>query len=137
MTKRQFLESVSAVGGVSAMLTALNGWDMGIASAAESPPDLRGNGNNKKILILGAGLAGMTAAYELGLRGYKCKILEARSFAGGRCQSSRSGFKTTTIDGKTRTCNFDNGQYFNHGPWRIPSYHHAVFHYIRKFGVSM
>ena len=45
MTKRQFLESVSAVGGVSAMLTALNGWDMGIASAAESPPDLRGNGN--------------------------------------------------------------------------------------------
>ena len=34
MTKRQFLESVSAVGGVSAMLTALNGWDMGIASAA-------------------------------------------------------------------------------------------------------
>ena len=119
------------------MLTALNGWDMGIASAAESPPDLRGNGNNKKIIILGAGLAGMTAAYELGLRGYECKILEARPFAGGRCQSSRAGFKTTTIDGETRTCNFDKGQYFNHGPWRLPSYHHAVFHYIRKFGVSM
>ena len=137
MTKREFLASVSAVSGVSAVLTTLNGWDMGIASAAEAPPNLTGNANGKKVLILGAGLAGMTAAYELGLRGYNCQILEARSFAGGRCQSSRSGFTTTTIDGKKSTCDFDEGQYFNHGPWRIPSYHHAVFHYIRKFGVPM
>ena len=79
----------------------------------------------------------MTAAYELGLRGYNCRILEARPFAGGRCQSARAGFKTTTVDGETRTCDFDEGQYFNHGPWRLPSYHHAVFHYVRKFGVPM
>ncbi len=137
MTKREFLTSVSAVSGVSAVLTTLNGWDMGIASAAEAPPNLTGNANGKKVLILGAGLAGMTAAYELGLRGYNCQILEARSFAGGRCQSSRSGFTTTTTDGEKSTCDFDEGQYFNHGPWRIPSYHHAVFHYIRKFGVPM
>jgi len=90
-----------------------------------------------KVLILGAGLSGMTAAYELGLRGYDCQILEARPFAGGRCQSSRAGFTTTEVDGSTRTCDFDEGQYFNHGPWRIPSYHHAVFHYVRKFGVPM
>jgi hypothetical protein len=36
MTKREFLTSVSAVSGVSAVLTTLNGWDMGIASAAEA-----------------------------------------------------------------------------------------------------
>jgi monoamine oxidase len=137
MTKREFLETCAAVGGVSAMMTALNGWDMGIASAAEAPPNLTGNPKNTKIVILGAGLAGMTAAYELGLRGYDCQILEARPFAGGRCQSSRAGFTTTTIDGESRTCKFDDGQYFNHGPWRLPSFHHAVFHYIRKFGVPM
>jgi monoamine oxidase len=118
-------------------LSALDGWGMGIASAAEAPPDLTGRSEGTRILILGAGLAGMTAAYELGLRGYDCQILEARPFAGGRCQSSRAGFKTTQVDGETRTCEFDEGQYFNHGPWRLPSYHHAVFHYIRKFGVPM
>ena len=137
ISKREFLEGCAAFGGVSAVMTALNGWDMGIASAAEAPPNLMGRSEGTKVLILGAGLAGMTAAYELGLRGYDCQILEARPFAGGRCQSSRAGFTTTTVDGEKRTCDFDEGQYFNHGPWRLPSFHHAVFHYIRKFGVPM
>ena len=137
VSKREFLEAVAAIGGMSAVMTALDGWGMGVASAAEAPPDLMGRADGTKVLILGAGLSGMTAAYELGLRGYDCRILEARPFAGGRCQSSRAGFTTTTVDGETRTCEFDEGQYFNHGPWRIPSYHHAVFHYVRKFGVPM
>ncbi len=137
VSKREFLGAFAAVGGVSAVMSALDGWGMGIASAAEAPPDLMGRSEGISVLILGAGLSGMTAAYELGLRGYDCQILEARPFAGGRCQSSRAGFKTTTIDGETRTCDFDEGQYFNHGPWRLPSFHYAVFHYVRKFGVPM
>ncbi len=137
VSKREFLEAFAAVGGVSAVISALDGWGMGIASAAEAPPDLMGRSEGTSVLILGAGLAGMTAAYELGLRGYDCQILEARPFAGGRCQSSRAGFQTTTVDGETRTCDFDEGQYFNHGPWRLPSFHYAVFHYVRKFGVPM
>ena len=98
---------------------------------------MTGRSDGTNVLILGAGLAGMTAAYELGQRGYNCQILEARSFAGGRCQSSRAGFTTTEMDGTTRTCEFDDGQYFNHGAWRLPSYHYAVLHYVRKFGVPM
>lgn len=137
VSKREFLEAFAAVGGVSAVLSALDGWGVGFASAAERPPDLMGRSDGTRVLILGAGLAGMTAAYELKLRGYDCRILEARPFAGGRCQSSRAGFTTTTVDGETRNCDFDDGQYFNHGPWRLPSYHHAVFHYVRKFGVPM
>ena len=137
VSKREFLEAAASFGGMSAVMTALNGWGMGFASAAEAPPDLTGRANGTKVLILGAGLSGMTAAYELGLRGYDCQILEARPFAGGRCQSSRAGFTTTTVDGETRTCEFDEGQYFNHGPWRLPAYHHAVFHYVRRFGVPM
>ena len=136
-SKREFLEAFAAVGGVSAMLTAMDGWGIGIASAAETPPEMTGRGDGTKVLILGAGLAGMTAAYELGQRGYDCQILEARAFAGGRCQSSRAGFTTTEMDGSTRTCEFDEGYYFNHGAWRLPSYHYAVFHYVRKFGVPM
>lgn len=137
VSKRQFLEAAAAIGGASAVMTALDGWGIGFASAAEAPPNLMGRSNGTKVLILGGGLSGMTAAYELGLRGYDCQILEARSFAGGRCQSSRAGFTTTEVDGSTRTCEFDDGQYFNHGAWRLPSYHHAVFHYVRKFGIPM
>lgn len=137
ISKRDFLEAFAAIGGVSAMLSALDGWGIGFASAAEAPPDLMGRSDGTKVLILGAGLSGMTAAYELGLRGYNCQILEARPFAGGRCQSSRAGFKTTSVNGETRTCDFDEGQYFNHGPWRLPNYHYAVFHYVRKFGIPM
>ncbi|MDH4071577.1 MAG: flavin monoamine oxidase family protein [Gammaproteobacteria bacterium] len=137
VSKREFLGAFAAIGGVSAVMSALDGLGMGIASAAEAPPDLMGRSEGTRVLILGAGLAGMTAAYELRLRGYDCQILEARPFAGGRCQSSRAGFRTTTVDGETRTCDFDEGQYFNHGPWRLPSFHYAVFHYIRKFGVPM
>jgi monoamine oxidase len=137
LSKREFLEAAAAVGGVSALMTALDGWGIGFASAAEAPPDLMGRSEGTRVLILGAGLSGMTAAYELGLRGYDCQVLEARSFAGGRCQSSRAGATTTEIDGSTRTCDFDEGQYFNHGAWRLPSYHHAVFHYVRKFGIPM
>jgi monoamine oxidase len=137
VSKRQFLEAAAAVGGASAVLTALDGWGIGFASAADAPPDLMGRSNGTKVLILGGGLSGMTAAYELGLRGYDCQILEARSFAGGRCQSARKGFTTEEMDGTSRTCDFDEGQSFNHGAWRLPSYHHAVFHYVRKFGIPM
>jgi len=137
LSKREFLEAFAAVGGVSAVMTALDGWGIGFASAAEAPPDLMGRSEGTRVLILGGGLSGMTAAYELGMRGYDCQILEARPFAGGRCQSSRAGFTTTEVDGTSRTCEFDEGQYFNHGAWRLPSYHHAVFHYVRKFGIPM
>ncbi len=137
VSKREFLEACATIGGVSAVMSMLDGLGLGFASAAEAPPDLMGRSEGTRVIVLGAGLAGMTAAYELKQRGYDCQILEARSFAGGRCQTARAGFTTTEADGETRTCEFDEGQYFNHGPWRLPSYHRAVFHYVRKFGVPM
>ena len=53
-SKREFLEAFAAVGGVSAMLTAMDGWGIGIASAAETPPELEGLSDGTKVLILGA-----------------------------------------------------------------------------------
>ena len=65
---------------------------MGILPAAPAHPfRLDGDGKGEEILILGAGLAGMAAAYELGKLGYRCTILEARERAGGRCWSVRKG----------------------------------------------
>ena len=38
VSKREFLGAFAAIGGVSAVMTALDGWGIGVASAAEAPP---------------------------------------------------------------------------------------------------
>jgi monoamine oxidase len=111
---------------------------MGMLPAAPAHPfRLEGEGNGKEILILGAGLAGMSAAYELGKLGYKCTILEARERAGGRCWSIRKGSVNTETGQQTHTANFDEGQYFNAGPSRIPHHHALTLHYCRELKVPI
>lgn len=45
------------------------------------------NSSHNKICIIGAGLAGLSAAYDLGRKGYKVTILEANSEIGGLASS--------------------------------------------------
>lgn len=137
ITRRAFLERLSAVGGTTLLLMGLEAFGMGIASAQTAPPPLQGGGAGKKVIILGAGVAGLTSAYELGKAGYDVTIIEARAFAGGRSQTARKGFQLTELGGETQTCNFDEGQYINHGPWRIPFHHQSTLHYVREFGVEV
>jgi monoamine oxidase len=75
-------------------------------------------------LILGGGLAGMTAAYELGKVGFDCRVLEARARPGGRVFTVRRG-TTSEEDGPGQTSAFDDELYLNAGPMRIP-YHHEL-----------
>jgi monoamine oxidase len=136
-TRREFLYRAAQVGGSALLLNTMNAWGMGIASRVNAPPDLSGSGRGKKILILGAGLAGMTAAYELGKLGYDVEVLEARSFAGGRCQTARKGFALRELGGETQTCRFDDGLYINHGPWRIPLDHQSTLYYTKRFDIPL
>jgi monoamine oxidase len=101
------------------------------------PLKLSGSGNGKKVLILGAGLAGMSAAYELRKLGYNCHILEARARPGGRCHSIRRGTEETETDGATQTCAFDDGLYFNAGPMRVPADHLTTLNYCKEFGLAL
>ncbi|MCS0581620.1 flavin monoamine oxidase family protein [Massilia pinisoli] len=136
-TRREFLYRAAAVGGSALVLGAMNAWGMGIASRASAPPALSGSGKGKKVVILGAGLAGMTAAYELGKLGYHVDVLEARPFAGGRCQTARKGFTLQELGGEAQTCRFDDGLYINHGPWRIPLDHQSTLYYTKLFGIPL
>ena len=68
----------------------------GIYASRKNDLNLSGRGG-KKIVILGAGIAGLTATYELGLAGYDCTILEAKSFAGGRNWTIRKGTSVAEI----------------------------------------
>lgn len=91
ITRRQFLTTVGKIGGSAALFSVMG--TMGLFSpetmkAAEYTPPSRNdlsltNRNGKRVIILGGGIAGMTAAYELEEAGYDCTILEARSRSGG------------------------------------------------------
>src|SRR5262245_5617856 len=98
MNRRTFLQLVGQVGGASAVYASLGA--MGLLaqtapattqSSRPRPFSLTGEGRGRKILILGAGMAGLCAAYELSKIGYDCKILEARPRVGGRVVTVRRG----------------------------------------------
>lgn len=134
ISRRDFLsKSTLLAGGAYPAILAL-----GLIKPAPAYAfDLEGSGNGKKVVILGAGLAGMTAAYELNKLGYQCTILEARERAGGRCWSIRNGSSHTEIDKSAVTAKFDEGQYFNAGPSRIPHNHELTLHYCKELGVPI
>jgi len=137
LKRRDFLLRTAAIGGTGLLMASMKAWGVNLDSILTAPPKLSGSGRGKKVVILGAGLAGMVAAYELGKLGYTCEILEARSFAGGRCQTARRGFELTELGGERQVCNFDEGQYINHAAWRIPFSHQSTLHYTRELGVPL
>jgi monoamine oxidase len=136
MTRRDLLRMIGLAGGGALMYQAMSG----LGFAAESPyrkaPSMQGEGHGS-VLVLGAGLAGLVAAYELGRAGYKVRVLEYNTRPGGRNWTLRGGDEYTELGGYTQRCRFDEGQYFNPGPWRIPYHHHAVLDYCRRFGVAL
>ena len=92
---------------------------------------------NATVIILGAGLTGLTAAYELKKLGYNCIVLEARDRIGGRCWSVRRGDKQTETNNEDQISNFDSGLYFNAGPSRIPHHHQLTMQYCKELGVPL
>jgi monoamine oxidase len=138
-TRREFLTQVAAVGGTAGLYTAMRMMglvDDGVANAAT--PQLRpGSGRGASVVVLGAGLAGLSAAHELKKAGYAVTVLEARDRVGGRSWTVRRGDRIVHTDKPEQTCAFDDGQYFNAGAGRIPSHHQATLGYCRELGVEM
>ena len=134
VSRRRFLADAGKVGALA--YPAMMAWDM-LKPAPALPFKMEGNGNGKSIIVLGAGLAGMTAAYELSRLGYRCTILEARERSGGRCWSVRNGSVNTETDHGKHTAGFDGDLYFNAGPSRIPHNHELTLHYCKELGVPL
>jgi monoamine oxidase len=136
MTRRDLLRMIGVAGGGALMYQAMTSLGFAAESPYRKPPPLQGTGRGS-VLILGAGLAGLVAAYELGKAGYTVKVLEYNARAGGRNWTLRGGDTYAELGGYTQECRFDKGQYFNPGPWRIPYHHHALLDYCRRFGVAL
>jgi monoamine oxidase len=106
----------------------------GTPSRFRLPPE---SGKGIKVAILGAGIAGMVAAYEMRKAGFDCTVLEARDRPGGRNWTVRRGTKVEFTDGTSQTCAYDEGLYLNAGPGRIPSIHQTILGYCRELEVPM
>ncbi len=85
--------------------------------------EVRGPASPKRVVILGAGLAGMVAGYELSQLGHNVTILEARMRPGGRAHTLREPFS--------------DGLYAEAGAARIPENHDLTLKYIKLFDVPL
>ncbi|MFT4252451.1 MAG: FAD-dependent oxidoreductase, partial [Caulobacter sp.] len=136
-TRRQLLTAIAQVGGTAALYQAMTSLGHAAETQFHGPPKLEGARPGASVLVLGAGLAGMLAAYELTRAGYKVRILEYQNRAGGRNWSLRGGDSYTELGGATQKIGFAPGNYFNPGPWRIPHHHRTLLHYCKQFGVAL
>ena len=128
MARREFLAGLGRAVGGSVMLRSMLAMGIsttvascGSSSAAprspgsQAPPatprpisprpgDWPANvGTGKRVLVLGAGIAGMVTAIEMKKLGYDCTVLEARDVAGGRVRTLRSGDVARETD-SVQTC---------------------------------
>ena len=137
VTRRDLLCLIGAVSGSAAMYHAMTSLGFASDSGYKGPIKLEGDPKGASVLILGAGLAGMTAALELRKAGYKVRILEFNSRPGGRNWTLRGGDSYAELGGFAQTCEFEAGLYINPGPWRIPYHHRAILDYCKRLGVAL
>ena len=79
-------------------------------------------GSPKKVLVLGAGLAGLSAAWELKESGHDVTVLEARNRPGGRVSTLKKPFK--------------EGLYAEEGAAAFSSTYTQALKYIEDFGLE-
>lgn len=104
MNRRDFLQSAAALPALLAV--------------RRSSPQTRG-----RVVVLGAGLAGLCAAYELERAGYEVIVLEARARPGGRVYTMRESFS--------------DGLYAEAGAARLQDTHEFTLRYAKQFGLTL
>jgi len=138
LSRRGLIQLVGRAGGAGATYHTMAA--MGLLRVPEAyagPPQLP-PGKGRRIVIIGAGIAGMVLAWELRKAGYTPLILEARLRPGGRNWSLRRGDSVMETDSVQRIA-WDAGphMYFNPGPARLPYHHTGILSYCRELDVPL
>ena len=137
LTRRIFLERLAGTAGATLTYDAMAAMGLLAMPARRAEAfQLRGQGTGVRVIILGAGLAGLSAAYELNKLGYDTTVLEARMRPGGRCTTVRRG-TVSEEEGPRQVAQFDEGLFYNPGPMRIPHHHEITLGYCRELGVPI
>jgi monoamine oxidase len=113
-TRRGFLKSAGAAG-------------LGLTAVGRLAPAARG-ASPPKIVIVGAGLAGLSCAYRLKQAGQGAEVYEASTRIGGRCWSGRAGAADNP---------FAQGQVFEHGGELIDQGHNEVRQLAQELGLKL
>jgi monoamine oxidase len=109
-TRRQVVKQLARAAAATAM-----GCSLAPRSASGGP--------RTRVMVVGAGLAGLCAAYELVALGHEVTILEAQDRPGGRVHTLRRPFS--------------DGLYAEAGASRIPTSHDLTLAYARLFGLPL
>jgi monoamine oxidase len=112
LDRRRFLQALAAV--AAGPLASL-------ANASHAAAD--GQGRGRRVVVLGAGLAGLGAAYNLMRHGYDVIVLEAQDRPGGRVQTVRDGFQ--------------RGGHAELGAVRVFATHEHTLKYVDEFGLEL
>lgn len=152
VTRRQLLRGLAALGGVGAAYAGLHAFGLlgGGPARAQDPgnaPLPNGSLDGRRVVVIGAGLAGLCSALRLARAGAEVSVLEASGRTGGRSLTLRHGdrFAETGWDRPTEM-RFeavgevppeDPGNHFNAGPGRIPWHHDRVLDYCREFRIAL
>jgi len=81
------------------------------------------DGKRHRVVVIGAGMAGLVAAYELARAGHDPVLLEARQRVGGRVYTMREPFAP--------------GLYGEAGAMRIPLAHKLTLACLERFGLNV
>ena len=142
LTKRQLLQYVGSVAGAAGVYRTMAALGMlGVSSltgCSSGSAVSQGLGDGKRVVILGAGIAGLVAAYELDKMGYDYTVLEATTRAGGRNLTVRRGDVLEEMDTPDQRVMFDDNDdlYANMGPARIPYHHETILNYCKDWRSS-
>lgn len=136
--RRRFLEMLAAM-GVSVYIPACTGdskesgttngnntdtgTDTGTDSGTDTGTDTGIDALHFDVVVLGGGLSGLSAAWELQKAGKSVVVLEAQDHVGGRVRTDHDGW--------------DNGQYFEMGAVRIPDVHNYTLEYVEALGLDL
>ncbi len=138
LSRRGLIHLVGQAGGTAAAYRTMAAMGLlPVPDAYAGPPQLP-PGKGQRIIIIGAGIAGMVLTWELRKAGYAPLILEARSRPGGRNWSLRRGDAVAETDSAQRV-SWDAGphMYFNPGPARLPYHHAGILSYCRELSVPL
>ena len=120
LTRREFIRQ-SMLLAVGMALVSCE--DDQVETDHASPGMLSGAHPSKRVIIVGAGLSGLVAGYELTRAGHDVTILEARNRVGGRVFTLRTPFS--------------DGHFADAGAARIPLDHEMTIGYADHFELTL
>lgn len=113
LSRREFLQKAMLATAVMALPPVVLNLGTKIVNAATAP----------RVVVVGAGLAGLTAAYRLKQAGINAQVYEASSRIGGRCFTGRNDFA--------------DHQTFEHGGELINTDHMDILNLISELGLQV